>query len=426
MPTSKSQIDSSIFPVPPVASVNLRITLLSFAVFSLWATITNAVPLSIAFVVVAPIAVLSTPRNETVPRVVVFLLGVYFYFLLSTVTYAPSSVLEPEFYRRDGNFFVTFLPLLVFSLVAMPVDLERVVKYFVVWAGVANLILLTIYFFTGGTMLFREEGVYHFLFEAHNAAGGYLSVITALTFAVWRNAATKPIWIILLLGDLVGLYLTESRGSELALLLSWWLVVCLKERHIKKVVIAVVVVTVAVLLYTYPIWVSSGKPGGVADVSVGDGITGRDANVLDRVLYLWPRAVDLFFQSPLVGTGFGSYNDLPYRLEGQAHILEFNDPVVLTFSSAHAHNSYLHILAETGLIGLTLVVLLLSAILREIRQVKVESVQLGLTLAFWVAIFSSMTEHRLFTPAQMLPFTILSGLAISDRRWRASDEIRHQ
>jgi len=114
-----------------------------------------------------------------------------------------------------------------------------------------------------------------------------------------------------------------------------------------------------------------------------------------------------------VGQGFGSFNDTPYHFEDFGFAV-LNTSKIYINSDAHAHNSYLNILAETGLVGLFLVILFLVNLRRFIGVSGLPGgIELGLRIAFWVVIWSSFTEHRLTTPAQMLPFTILIGLTLS-------------
>jgi O-antigen ligase len=70
------------------------------------------------------------------------------------------------------------------------------------------------------------------------------------------------------------------------------------------------------------------------------------------VIKVWPWAVDDFLESPLIGTGFSSFND---RYKDPSKVfpgikLRLLDKNV--YNSGHAHHSFLNILAEQGLIGL--------------------------------------------------------------------------
>jgi O-antigen ligase len=89
-------------------------------------------------------------------------------------------------------------------------------------------------------------------------------------------------------------------------------------------------------------------------------------NLVIRV-YLWKYALQLAANSPLIGAGFGRFNDSYPDFRGVRHWVwlmvdgEKNlgsgikwEGRQLMVSTGNAHNSYLHITAETGLMGLTL------------------------------------------------------------------------
>jgi O-antigen ligase len=63
-------------------------------------------------------------------------------------------------------------------------------------------------------------------------------------------------------------------------------------------------------------------------------------------LSAWRDAVRLFRSRPITGTGLGTYDEVTYRLDGTTA-----DPFFRQ-RGWHAHNVYLHLLAETGILGL--------------------------------------------------------------------------
>jgi O-antigen ligase len=60
---------------------------------------------------------------------------------------------------------------------------------------------------------------------------------------------------------------------------------------------------------------------------------------------VWRDALRLFRSRPITGTGLGTYDEVTYRLEGTTAEPFFRQ------QGWHAHNVYLHLLAETGVIG---------------------------------------------------------------------------
>ena len=71
----------------------------------------------------------------------------------------------------------------------------------------------------------------------------------------------------------------------------------------------------------------------------------RDPGVEQR-FGVWREALRLFRSRPVTGTGPGTYDEVTYRLDGTTA-----DPF-FRGNGWHAHNVYLHVLAETGVLGL--------------------------------------------------------------------------
>jgi O-antigen ligase len=67
---------------------------------------------------------------------------------------------------------------------------------------------------------------------------------------------------------------------------------------------------------------------------------------VDLRLSVWRDALRLFRTRPITGTGLGTYDEMTYRLEGTTAEPFFRR------QGWHAHNVYLHVLAETGILGL--------------------------------------------------------------------------
>jgi len=381
-------------------------------------SVTNLLPVSAALILFIPLLPLLWFDYRPLHAVLVSLGAMLIYFAISAAVYDYHSLFSYDFYRRDGNVFVTFAPLLILSLQRIRVDMVRVLRYFVYWATGMNALCLIIYYRTGHTIFIREEGIYHFLFVAHNAAGGYLSVILAFTIGLYLGTRERR-FIALALINIAGLFATDSRGSTIGIAAACVIVLLLRGKFTKTVVIVMIAAQTLLFAWLYTHSSPSDYMQGESAVTDGyrfDAIE-RGHTVVVRAFYLWPRAISLFLNSPIVGTGFGSYDDLPFSLQGVPHLLMFNQPETMIHSDRHAHHSFLHVLAETGMIGLLMLIYLLHSIWKTIIRLPDSAVRSALRLAFWVCIVSSFTEHRLFTPSQMLPFILILGLAIASSRF---------
>jgi O-antigen ligase len=355
-------------------------------------------------------------------KIIISLFFLYIYFVFCTLIYNPLAFLDPLFYRRDGNFFITFLPLMILGLLQLRINVEKIVIYFVRFSTLVNFSLIFVYLFTGFYINkdFQLEitDIYNLLFIAHNAAGGFLGTLVGLSIGLWWiNRNWINFWMMVI--NCVGLLLTDSRGTVLGLLGALVIHFIFKEKHIKKIIFVYLSLFALIMSFSYPIWDDIDHPHASFELNVNRGTT-----ILIRLIELWPPAIYLWLHSPYLGTGFGSYNDSPYELVGVPHLFQINNSNNFVYSDGHAHHSFLHIMAETGLVGLFLVIIFLYYVWRFIQGLESERLKCGLLLVFWTAIWSSVTEHRLFTPSQMLPFTIILGLVLGNERAVETIKIR--
>ncbi|WP_461672885.1 O-antigen ligase family protein [Priestia megaterium] len=385
------------------------------SILCLFFTFTNVIPLSAGMALILPFMLILISANRTFHTVFLYLFLLLFYFFVSAIFYSYKQVLSYDFFRRDGNVFITFAPLLVLSFIRAKLPLNKIIVTFIYWCSIINLIFMLIYLATGGTIFFHEA-VYNFLFKAHNAAGGFLGALCTLSIGYYFGTKQK-VFLFFSIINLVGLYLTDSRGSILGLIIAFIIVILFKERNPKLVVTVIIIFQIVLLSVIY---IQSDKQTFLSETftyhSSGSD-ENRESTIAARSTYIWPRAIYLFLQSPVVGTGFGSYNDSPYNLYGIPHLLEINLPSIYINGDDHAHHTFLNVLAETGIIGLFLLFLFLFKVWKFINIIEKDPLRISLLLYFWFNILTSFTEHRLFTPSQMLPFTIILGLSIAHSRY---------
>lgn len=393
--------------------------ILIVCLISLFFSFTNVVPLSVlasTLLVFVPLIVINKSK---VNKVFFSLLLLLTYFSINTICYYPSSFIEWEFYRRDGNVFVSYAPLLVLSLLQLDIDLRKIFQWFIYISTFINGLFLTIYFYTGNTILFAEEGIYHLLFEAHNAAGGFLMILASISLGKYLDSKKKTDLLIFII-NFIGLYETYSRGSLLAFIVAIFLYYIFKCGYEKSFIY--VFILFQSIVYG---WLYNNAADGFLNETlftvdfIESDFTERGGTIINRGFYLWPRAIYLFLQSPIFGTGFGSFNDLPYTFEG--FFIFFKNVVSsgnIAYSDFHAHNTFLHVLGETGVVGLGLLIYFLSICNDFLKKIPDKMIFSGLYIAFWSSIFSAATEHRLFTPSQMSPFMILLGLAVAKYNWK--------
>lgn len=381
-----------------------------FVILSFLGTVTNFVPLSVIMLFFIPLSIFSIffNGNAKFRKIEVYIFLLFSYVIISTILYAPESFLDYDFYRKDGNFIISYLVLwfYIFLPFSLSIDLDKLITY--------TLPIFAFISVIGLVALPNEEvGVKHFFFVAHNAAGGFYSLLAGVAISYYLTTKQNK-FILYSILFVVCLWMTDSRGSVLAIMVTviYWRFLKFKWPGIVFTIF--LALQLLLILYTYPIWVKMGKPISYNDVDVTASINIERAHTfLDRIFILWPRAFDNFLHSSLVGMGFGSYDDQWIRYDDIVpYFFGVKMGNIVVHTDSHAHNSTFAILAELGVIGYVLFVLLFSQILSKINEMKKfnHNYSLMLLFSFWSCVFSSGTEHRITTPSQMVPFFTLFGI----------------
>jgi len=364
--------------------------------------------------------------------VVGVLLVIYIYFILSYFisNQSLSSFMSYSFLRYDGNFFFAYIPF--FALAIPYFDYEKVSRlYFnfifftfsllslagivgVLTKNYSRIILDDKY---DGPMLVG-------LNSAHNATGSVyaLACIFALVFTLRSHKRHKIYYIIISLLCLIGLVMTQSRGSYAGFIVGALIVVWLHFRSILKLII----VTAAISAVSIPLlFLTKLHERFLQILDISNWTVGTRIN-------LWKKALYLFKKSPIFGVGFGRFNDINYNINNSGYTLISLDEFVgvpkifytyhstnFDFSSAHAHNSYLQFLAETGIIGLGLIIffwiLCYRIILRAYNHTNNEfSKKMYLScLGSIIVLFAmSFTENYFSATTMMMCLSVITSLSL--------------
>ncbi len=245
------------------------------------------------------------------------------------------------------------------------------------------------------------------LYKARNATGGFLSILSISSFVLWLNGFKKFKYATLIF--LLMLFATYSRGSILGFVLSSIVMYFLYKRNLlldKIFFIFLFIGTIFITLYFYQPDRDYVDIHNVLSLYIDSNVGTKMANVIIRVAYLWPKALHMFLESPIIGNGFGSFDDYGIGI-GNIH------------SDSHAHNTFFHFLAELGIIGFSIFmifVLSLRSFWKKYRT-KYRLIADIAYFSFLTVLFASFTEHRLTTPSSMIVVSIFIGIFISHVRF---------
>jgi O-antigen ligase len=256
------------------------------------------------------------------------------------------------------------------------------------------------HFMIGGALM-RAYGT----FEQPNPFGGYLGLHLPLVVALmlfglggaaqrrWRIAAGVAA---LAIG--LALFITLSRGAWVGQIVALLLVVCAGSLAARHAVITFGALGLLALAGLWPLLPPefSGRLVSIAANAVdftelqNATITPDNWAVLERVSQ-WYAGWQMFLANPILGVGVGNYNAAydDYRLDQW--------PLAL----GHAHNHYLTVAAEAGMLGLAAYVGVLGAGFVTARRAWVGAVRRGDLLERAMAIgvvgsLAAFATHNLF------------------------------
>jgi O-antigen ligase len=241
-------------------------------------------------------------------------------------------------------------------------------------------------------------------FDHANSLAGYLNLTLPFALGLYLSCTGKwkKIGGALVALAFATLLCTQSLGGLVSFSCVIGLAVLLFARDWKKrVILSVVAFALAITCYFVKGMLNPGHEGAALIFDEAD-----------RLL-LWGVAWDLFRHSPALGAGWGNYKAL------YGAYLGGNFPGIPE-SGLSAHNLYLQLLAETGILGFAAFSLLMYQVWRESwRQWSVAGRGLEQTLAFgalgaMVALLAHGFVDFLFTPQLETLFWIVLALSVAN------------
>ncbi|RIK68077.1 MAG: hypothetical protein DCC65_04415 [Planctomycetota bacterium] len=157
----------------------------------------------------------------------------------------------------------------------------------------------------------------------------------------WRSAARVAVMLLGVGILFAALALTRSRSAAAGLICGIFLVVALQTPRSRRLPVVLIMLLVgiggALLLQS---WRTTGSTGL------------RAHSIRARLDYEWPYAIRLFLEKPIAGNGDGAYALLAGQFGREDQL---DDPNVMRFDErswpAHAHNEFLELLSDVGLVG---------------------------------------------------------------------------
>ncbi len=252
-------------------------------------------------------------------------------------------------------------------------------------------------------------------FKDPNTLGIYLSAIVplicGLTFYYFKGINKAVIWLIALLG-LAAALLTYSRPTLLAIYASLFVLGWVKR---DKTLVAVLVIGLLAAPFVAP------KP--VKDWAREVGYNPLRFMCNDDRIAAYRNSLNMIKAHPLIGVGINTFmkNYKQYK-----QYPEYRN--VVTADYLYAHNNFLHLAAEIGLIGLGVFIWLLYRLFRECAKIYkhlddnfLKLISLSLTGCLIAFLVNGLTESSLYYSRVAVIFWYLTGFSLALNKFIHAD-----
>ncbi len=355
------------------------------------------------------------------------------YFLLSYFISNQTfrNLFSFGFLRYDGGFLFCYIAFFIFAVRFL--NYEKALRYYF-------FALFIVFIFFGILGIFEYINAQHFLNvrlddnylgpifvaqnQAHNATGSVYATVGVAAAAFFLEAKEKTLKIFYgssFLIIAITLLITKSRGSIAGFLTGIVFIFLLSSRSILRLLrnIGILIAGFAASVFL------TGTYQRITQM-----FSFTDASALNR-FNLWEKAIILIKASPIFGVGFARYNDIPWNFDQlplykYSSLIKFYNGSRAIFNDTNAHNSYLGFMAETGIIGLILMMVFWIFVFYVfIKAYRVSSdifekkVYLSISGSIATLFILAISENYMTAPTLMMLLSVSIALGLgflNDRR----------
>lgn len=324
-----------------------------------------------------------------------------FYFFGQILVLDKNLLLMPEFYRYDFSIILSLSPLFLFFIIKKRINFSynKLVNYFVILIVLINLPI--------SIFQFINQGYATGFLSSTNSFGGFLISVIFLSLFTFKTYSNRFMLRLFILPSLIiMLFLTKSMGSIYAVLLSYFCLIFLKRNRFAipiSLIFFNVLITIFLSLANYSIYFDNYNFTSDNRFERADFENIKKSNIYHRMHVYIPSAFHASSISPIFGIGIGKYNDIPWNFN-KLDVVKFNTNIDYSFNNIHAHNSFLSILATSGLLGLILFLNFWINFFKKINSIDNKDVLLTYNLIYFALTFASFTGDRLSSPTNLAPF----------------------
>jgi len=314
----------------------------------------------------------------------ILIICLFLFISLISILYSQNQLTSITEWVRISSIFAIYF--LTFHLIKTKYDLQLIQKAFLVSAIAPFFVgLLQIITKTG---LADESGFLRIysIFAHPNALSYFLVIILTLLiyfFIIAENQKIKIFYLVSIILNFILLIFTYSRGAWLALLITLLLLGVLKYR--KLLLKSLVIISFfTILIFSINLFFQNYNSSIFLNFDLSRRIiksfsSSHNSSISWRI-DLWQEMAKTFWKKPFLGYGIGGFEKESLKING------------LYAGSYEAHNDYLRLAIELGLIGLTVYILLILITLNKIIKIykKLEDKNLKIFCLCFLCLFISL------------------------------------
>jgi exopolysaccharide production protein ExoQ len=263
-----------------------------------------------------------------------------------------------------------------------------------------------------------QKSAWHGITHFKNQFGMTASVGIILCFHHWLSGGRRTYWAIAgIAAGFACLWFSRSNTSQLATFICViFMALVMRVPVIKYRYTTHVVVGLAATLLLYELVIQDVIPGVHFLLSPIASLTGKDTTFSSRT-EIWQLIKDHIHAAPLLGTGYAAYWVGPYATS-PSYIFTY----LLFFYPSEAHNGYLDIVNDLGLVGLTCLLAFIYWYLRQgLQLMRIDRAQAALYLALlFQQMVMNMSESEWFSRSSTSVVVLLAAICM------ARDLIEHR
>jgi O-antigen ligase len=373
-------------------------------------------------IILAALLFFSYPLFQLIPLPVSMLSLIHpkFKELVTVIPGAPPAFHSVSIYPFATEMEVCrlFIYLAVFTVAAFGLkdneDVRRILKALVVFGFILGVFAIIQKATWNGKIYWFKEPIHPYAFSFgsfvnKNHFAGFMGMIIPFSLGIAlrsRRLEEKVMFAFFGVVMAISLFFSLSRGGIISFIASMFVfsLIILTKGMTKKKFFPIALFSLALTVYLLFLGVSP-----IVERFAKGEVSG------EQRLKAWHGTLQAFRDFPVFGSGMGTFQD----------IFKVYQPDGLYLYWTHAHNDYLELLLELGIVGAALAAVFFFTALRAILKTKWK----GREVYIWAAVLASLTaiavhsivDFNLHIPSNAILFSLVLGIGVFVSRRSLSD-----